>query len=107
MEGKKLEPKHLPLLLVAATLGFAAGGLILWLYWGWFLAPLGADAISLPHAIGLRLMVSVVLAFWSERSANKRNIDTFEDVAGLIAGRSSLWLVLASLGWAMSLWMAP
>ena len=53
------------LLVIIVVCGLVAGmtvvnGLLLHLMWGWFMVPLGLPVISVAHALGIALVVSLL-----------------------------------------------
>lgn len=72
-------------------------GVILWLFWGWFVVPaLSAPPITFWAAIGLRLVAQVAIGPFREKQLQEPQDDPF--IERLFIGAGAWGLVLA-LGW--------
>lgn len=64
-------------------------GIVFSSLWGWFVVPLGFPQISIPHAVGLTMIVSLLR--WD--SVNKNKPDSLTEAVSMpVAGLGSAWI---------------
>jgi len=87
-------------------------GWVLSILWGWFVVPLGVVALTIPGAIGLRLVVGL---FVTNRSPKKLEDieEEYEDEYPMIGDALRAFVLMAhralalALGWILNGWFMP
>lgn len=75
--------------------------LTVWLFWGWFIVPLGVRQISPAHALAFGSFVAVYFPVSSRPEVNPD--DEVVDPRTLVTRYVSKWLMLPFFGWLVHL----
>ena len=87
------------LILILAIPGMLLRGWVITYLWKWFMVPLGIVDISLPHAIGISVIISFLISNVIKKDQTKE-----EQIYGLVL--MFLWpLIALGLGWIVNCWM--
>lgn len=79
----------------------AVEALTVWLFWGWFVVPLGVRAISPAHAMAFGAFVAVYCPV--SRAPETKPDDEVIDPKTLLIRNASKWAMLLFFGWLVHL----
>ncbi len=85
--------------LLLMPVGVFVEGYVLSSMWGWFVVPLGVQAISPANAAGLAAIAAVIKGY---RDTKRDSIEVLGDLVGTIIGTLFMW----GIGAAIHFWWA-